>query len=195
VATIEEDIAVLRDFMARCESMHKRRLMQSGDLWTLGQFEMTVNADGQMTTETIAPDEEDYRSFLMDFRFFIMQKEVNLGRVMNILARRLDSPDLLANNQRNQAQRKTALKGSLMALHINETRYTAEDYLDAFINGIYFHGGDPRQRALLGDALREGGPARFFAERIVTNTILEVTKLVTFTYNVTQEALDNDGLR
>ena len=193
---LAEDLADLRWFNEKCQQMLGRRLARDPSFVRLGTFTLEGSVGSGFKARTPAPDEEDYRSFLLDFRFFVAKREpTHLGKILGLLEQRLTSDQLRDANRSNQQQWRQSLRGSVMELHINEARYRAEDYLDAFINGVYFHSADARQRALLDGALAEGGAGRFFAERIVANLVLEVTELVICTRNVAVRAMTDHALR
>jgi hypothetical protein len=99
------------------------------------------NVTKQFTQQSIQPDEEDLRSFLLDFRQFISEDEpIYLSRIFNHCYLYLDNNEL--KNELIKAReewKRLFIKMGAFQLVIDDQKITGEYILDLFLNGFYFH--------------------------------------------------------
>jgi hypothetical protein len=126
-------------FTQRVAELRDRRLVRNGmnTRYTVSWTQVSR----LLTQQTIEPDEEDLRSFLLVFRQFISDREpVFISRAFNDCLRLLDSGDLREQLAQAQEAWRNAFRG-MGALHvtIDGRNLTGEYVLDLWINGYYFH--------------------------------------------------------
>jgi hypothetical protein len=133
------------------------------------------------------PDEEDLRSFLLDFRKLVAPKEpVYVGRVLNAAYRHVSSDDLAARVTEARAGWKRELRGS-MGFVVNDQEIRAETIVDLWINGYYFHDDPDKARRL--EALAQVPLARFHFINAVVGTANLINWLAGFCRIVLREGL------
>lgn len=146
----------LERFVERADRLRHTRLIQNGfsaELsYTFGGYGSSANTiQGRLKQ----PNEDDLKSFLLDFRPFTLQRDsVYLGRVYNRLEQ------CLTNTARRDALRasregwKQGQRHVGIQFFINEQEVTPELAIDLYVNGWYFH-DDPDKRQRL-EALTVG---------------------------------------
>jgi hypothetical protein len=95
------------------------------------------------------PDEDDWRSLLMTFRFFWQAKEPShFGRVVNIIAKHTGDSEVHAYHERLRQMWKSALFRGAMFLHTSDGVVDADAILDLWLNSHYFHSDEEKERTL-----------------------------------------------
>src|SRR5690606_18069607 len=96
---------------------------------------------GQISFGGTQPDEEDFCSFLVTFRQFIMNNEpINANHIFNLAIRRAkDEHRKQQLNQAREAWKETMKRFRGIKLTINGHDFTPSEVLDLWINGFYFH--------------------------------------------------------
>lgn len=136
----------LSTFVERANELTQRRLMTSNEKWSF-KISSDNNSDS-VDFHVGGPDEEDFRSFLLVFRLFILKKDpIFINRIFNDCIRSLPECELRKLFTHAQEEWKKALKGGYMAVIIGNKQITPEYALDLWINGYYFH-NDPEKTQL-----------------------------------------------
>ncbi len=126
-------------FGQRAIELADRRLVRAGM-----NSQLTISWDRAsqlLKYQSLEPDEEDLRSFMLLFRQFISEKEaVFISRALNDCLRFLDSGELKEQLKKAQDAWKSLFhKVGAFRLIINGRKLTGEYVLDLWINGHYFH--------------------------------------------------------
>ena len=135
-------------FVRRVDELYDRRLVRQGM-----KAEFTINwsaASQVMTHQLTQPDEEDLRSFMLEFRQFISEKEpIFVSKIFNDMLRFLQSDTLKGEIAKaKDAWKDSFHKMGAIAVVIDNKDLTAEYLLDLWINGYFFH-NDLEQEAEL----------------------------------------------
>jgi len=185
----DAELDQLRAFVSRATSLLERRLLTSGGLDA--SWSINFNHATGLRFTAAEPDEEDLRSFMLDFRQFTMTGEpVHLGRIMNVLERRLTEVDLRDHLSEIRQQWQQAQRG-VLGLNINDQSYRADRVLDLFVNGYYFH-NDPAKRELLQSF---GQIGQFLARRSFLDLIVDGVRVVAAVRGLILLADDRRALR
>ncbi|MCA2216907.1 hypothetical protein [Jidongwangia harbinensis] len=127
---------VFRLFVERTEKMKRRRIFDDGVPRIA--YKQTVGGSNYRF-ELSAPDEEDYRSFLLDLRpFLLVGDPIHFEYVHNLLAKRLTDKALLADCRHNRKDWDRVKRGH-EAFNINGVSYEAIDFFQAVAYGDIFH--------------------------------------------------------
>lgn len=166
-------------FLRRVEELHGTRLVRSGELRS--SLNLSAARDQPLSLTTHNPDEDDLRSFLLTFRQFISKSEpIELGKIANLLFRRLTGDEPRTHLANARARYHKELRMGAMAFVLNDERMTPEEVLDLWINGRYFH-NDSRKAAAI-DALDP--MSRVFVRHLFLDVLVEATRYVIFLANV-----------
>jgi len=127
---------VFRLFIERAERMASRRIFIGGVPKV--SYKMTLGG-ARYKFELTAPDEEDFRSFLLDLRPFLMEKEsINFNRVAADLHRRLADEHMRADCVHNRDGWKRVMKGEEI-FDIDGVKYEAKDLFFMVAYSELFH--------------------------------------------------------
>jgi hypothetical protein len=126
-------------FTYRARASSDRRLVREGMGWT-----STISWDHVSQQLRIRPpevDEEDLRSFLLDFRHFISEREpVFINRIFNDCLRFLKSDELKTEIRKAKDEwEQVFVKSKAFPLIVNGRKITPAYILDLWIDGYYFH--------------------------------------------------------
>jgi hypothetical protein len=175
-------------FVKRADELLSRRLVTSGGLDA--SFNLSFSQQTPLQLQTIQPDEEDLRSFLMTFRLFISNDEATfVERISNLLWLRLEGDRVRANLVAARDRWQASVKTGPMAVVINDQGFSPAKILDLWINGHYFH-TDKRKAA---DLERLDPMSTVLTRYVLMDHLVEGTKYVVFLANVILGAL-SEGL-
>jgi len=134
----EKEIQKLRVFLYRAQELKKRRLFKDG----YPKHFLEVYIGKSIGYKTIFPDEDDFRSMLIDFRTFLLQKEPNhFNSVCNLLYTKLESNELKKQIAEIRASYKTTLEQSYIGYTFIDKEFNPEDNLDYWLHELLFHTG------------------------------------------------------
>jgi hypothetical protein len=127
-------------FLQQADHLSKRRLMKSGL-----DTNLAITAGGGPPTVTWKrPDEEDFRSFLVDLRPFIADGEpVFLDRIYNLIERHVTDPQLREEARQSRKILGNARDGS--DLYLDDR--TPAQIADAYIDGTFHVDPAARKRS------------------------------------------------
>ena len=180
-------IEQLRLFRYRAAELSRRRLIREGL-----SVNFTVKWDRMkgLRYEATRPDQEDLRSFLLDFRHFVSQKEpVYLPKVYNLCHRGLSSDGLKQEIIKARASWKEALRHNGINVIIRGKRYPPEHVCDLWVNGVYFHSDLEKRRELEALHLDQ----QFLLRHYFHMFLAEATRNILFVGNVVSMGL-REGL-
>ncbi len=167
--------------------MKKRRTFSDGV--PAIKYAMTLGGPSY-TFDMATPDEEDYRSFLLDLRPFLLQQEpVYFERVSADLHRRLTDERMRDDCARNRADWKRTLSGPEV-FDVNGRVYKAIDLFEMVAYSDLFHLDDSRRRelALLPRTLQD------VARYNVYSFGLNAARVISPQANLISQALEADAL-
>ena len=183
-----EVIEDLRDFVGHAQQMLSRPLLTNDGLQ--GGFSMSFDHTTGLQFSAPEPNEEHFRSFMLDFRPFTARKErIYLGRVINLLDRHLTDTELRESLRELQAQWKRAQRG-VLGLSIDAKDYAADDVLNLFVNGYYFH-HDREKRAVV-ESFGEIG--KWLARRNFIDLVVDGVRVVAYLRNIILDAFARSAL-
>jgi hypothetical protein len=164
----EPAVETLRRFVHNVEQLQTRRLLRDADLRS--DLSLDWAEGGPLRVRHHEPDEEDLRSYLVDFRKFMAEREpVFLARVLSVARRHVTSDEIVAQLAAARSRWKEALKKGDFEIVVNEEQLRPETIMDLWIDGYYFH-DDPEKRRKL-DALAMVPTSRwFFIDSVLTAT-------------------------
>jgi hypothetical protein len=159
-------------FVYQVDQLRTRRVLTEKDLRSA--MTMKFEKGRPLTMQYHRPDEEDLRSYLLDFRKFVSPREpVHLNRVLNVAHRHITSDEIVAELAKARADWKKALKSGDVQFFTNEEAYPPERIMDLWINGSYFHDEPDKRRQL--EALSPAGfPHWLFINAVVTTSQLVI---------------------
>lgn len=179
----------LRFVVSQAQQMLNRPLLTSNGLQ--GGFSMSFNHTTGLRFTAPEPDEDHFRSFMLDFRPFTMSGErIHLGRIMNVLEQYLTDTELRDAVRDVRRQWKLAQRG-MVGLVINQRNYTADTVLSLFVNGYYFH-HDSEKRELV-ESFGEIG--KWLARRTFIDMMIDGVRVIAAIRNVILEAFARSALR
>jgi hypothetical protein len=172
-------------FATAVDRMLDRRLVQDGSLSI--NFTLEWQDGGPLQVNVVEPDEEDLRSFLLDFRKFVSKKEaLYVDRVHNELYRAVDDPGLRAELDRAKQLWRSARRRGAIHLVVDDDQFAPEQLLDLWINGRYFHDDDAKQRELA--RLEAAEPMARLARHAMLDLVIEATKYLRFLRDLIRHA-------
>jgi hypothetical protein len=149
-----------------------------------------MNAPGigaPVSMEMHEPDEEDLRSYLLDFRKFTMEREsVFINRVFNVAHQHVTA-DLVVEALKDARREWNREQEGSIGFIVNDQRITAAAVIDLWINGYYFHRDAEKRRRL--EALAQLPLTRFH----FLDAVVSASKVIFFTGQWLKAAL-RDGL-
>jgi hypothetical protein len=136
----------LEAFLERAERMRRLPILVGGGLST--SWSVTFNQTSGVRFSATEPDEESFRSLLVDLRPFTMQKEpVFLNRVHNLLEQTLTDAGLRETLHETRDEWKRAQRGAINVA-MNADTYDAATVFNLWLNGYYFHDDRAKSDAL-----------------------------------------------
>ncbi len=169
-------------FLTRARQLEQTRLIRSKPN---SSWKMHFSEDGTMTITTEEPDEEDLRSYLMILRQFVLQKEpIHLGRIHNLLDRRITDDELRGYVTKARDGLKEAARGHGIHFQLNDETISPERVADLWINGEYFH-NDPEKKQELDRLLPH--PVLMMKHQFVT-FVLDLQRVISYTGMIVNHA-------
>ncbi|HDZ01485.1 MAG TPA: hypothetical protein ENH52_08490 [Nitrospirae bacterium] len=136
--------------------------------------------------QSVHPDEEYFRSFLLTFRKFVSEKEpIYLYRIYNICQQYLTNEKDKEYLVKSRNIWKDTLKSSGLKLILNGREMSPEVVTDLWINGYYFHDDIEKVNALNGMLPHE----RMLIKNQFENFIIEAVRVVLHVGNVVTDSL------
>ena len=150
----------LEIFLECVKSLQKRRLVANG--LTQFQFHIEFDKDSQrLVCELQEADQEDFRSFLLTFRKFILNDEpVNVDSVLNICRRfvRAEERELKEVLDEIKVVWGYAYRRGFVQMQRGSLNLTPQYVLDLWVNGHYFH-SDPDKGQKLNELMADDLPS------------------------------------
>ncbi len=138
-------------FIDQVDQLMGTRLIRSGQL--NASFKIHGETNQPVRFVQSVPDEDDFRSFLLGFRKFVLKKEPTF---VNGVANSLLRPGVLRGDELRQVvdtARSSWLwtcKSGPISLIVNDVTYGPEVVLDLYLNGHYFHADEEKRTKLDG---------------------------------------------
>lgn len=176
----------LQLFIEQVEKLRQRRIFADG----LPKLTLHLAVIGESSVRMEIPDQEDFRSFMLDFRRFTLdQEDVHFLRICNILGRDLTDTELQAANSSNRAAWKEAFEGDGEFIY-GASLYRVKDFFNLVVNGRMFH--LDRAKADEFDAL----PTAFqhIAEFAINQLAIECSIVLHLQSNVVRKAFQRQAL-
>ncbi|MGR3310845.1 MAG: hypothetical protein ACUZ77_08715 [Candidatus Brocadiales bacterium] len=140
---------------------------------------------GEILCEINEADQEDLRSFLMAFRKFILNDEpANIDSILNTCLEfvRSDQTELKEVLKQFKTTWKYQYRTGTIQMTSAKLKLTPEYVLDLWLNGDYFHNGDPQKTEQLRTLLRRDVPSvklqLLWSLPILTTTIILIGGLL-----------------
>ena len=174
-------------FVQKVEQLQRLRIFEEGN-WR-SSFTMNWERTKGLTFGVQQPDEELFRSFLLEFRRFVAKGDpLYLGRVFNVAHRNIRSEQLRGRLvEAREHWRNTTRQGNI-ALVWNGKPLPPEEIADLWINGWYFH-DDPRKRKFLTSL---GGWEQWVVRMNFINFVTECARITLYAGQVIHVALAED---
>jgi hypothetical protein len=169
----EPPTETLRRFVDRAEELQTRQIIQDDDLRSSLQIKGEMNQPVAMSHHE--PNEENLRSYLMDFRKFTLKHEpVFINRVLNLAHRHITGEVLVRNLADARRGWKESMTHGDIAFLVNNERLEPEHVLDLWINGYYFH--DDLEKARKLEALSRVPLSRW----LFINVLVKATQILIY---------------
>lgn len=176
----------LRRFVDRAEQLQTRRIIRDDELKTSLQIKGELHRP--VTMNHHEPDEENLRSYLVDFRKFTMSGEsVFMNWVFGVAYRHITSDEFVHHLTEARQKWKLSMTRGDIAFLVNGETLAPEDVLDCWINGYYFHDDPAKARRL--QALSKVPLTRF----LFISALVKATQILLYAANVIKISL-REGL-
>jgi hypothetical protein len=186
VSPAEPATESLRRFVYLADQLQTRRIIRDDELKASLQIKGELNRPIRMNHHE--PDEENLRSYLVDFRKFTMQREpVFMNRVFGIAYRHITSDEFVHHLTEARQQWKLSMTRGDIAFLVNGRTLAPEDVLDCWINGYYFHDDPAKARKL--EALSRVPLTRF----LFIGVLVKATQILIYAANIIKISL-REGL-
>lgn len=182
----------LKDYVGQVEKLRNRRMIKEGGgvKWSL-----TVDRipDLSVSMRWDFPDEEDFRSFLMDFRRFIAPNEpIHFNKVCNTLYKMLrTNNDVREDLIVARRQWRDTLGKNGGGIRFEEQMFSPEEVIDLWLNGYYFH-RDLEKYEQLDKMLSFSLP---FVKAHFANFVIDATRIIIFVGHLTAYAMKHNLLK
>jgi hypothetical protein len=184
--TADPPTETLRRFVYHVDQLQARRIIREEDLRS--SLNINFAKGGPLTVRHHEPDEEDLRSYLLDFRKLVSDREpVFVYRVFKVAHRHVSSDEIVAGLARARAAWRDALQQGDIRFVVNDIDLTPETIMDLWINGWYFHDDVEKRRKL--EALGDVPASRW----LFIDSVVSATKVVLYVGHVLKIAL-REGL-
>jgi hypothetical protein len=184
----------LNYFAQRVEQLQQLRIFDEGN-WR-SSFTLNWDRAKGMTLGAKQPDEELFRSFLLEFRRFITQgprgdQWLWLPRVFNTAHQNITSEQLRGFLVEAREHWTRATRSGDIALVWNDKPMPPAEIADLWINGWYFH-DDPAKRDFLS---RLRGWERWVVRMHFVNFVTECARITCYAGHVIRVALREDQVK
>lgn len=178
-------------FVQKVEQLQGLRIFEEGN-WQ-SSFTLSWERAKGMTLGAKQPDEELFRSFLLDFRRFITQgakgdQRLYLPHVFNVAHQAIRSEELRGRLVEARAEWRKTVEHGNVALVWNGKRLSPEEIADYWINGWYFH-DDAGKREFL---TRLWGWEQWLIRMNFVNFITDCARITLYAGHVIRVALTDD---
>jgi hypothetical protein len=182
----EPSTETLRRFVYHVDQLQTRRIIRDDDLRS--SLQIKGGTHKPLVTNHHEPDEEDLRSYLLDFRKFTMKGEpVFINWVFGIAHRHITGEQIVQYLTEARRGWKESMTRGDIAFVLNGQALQPELVLDLWINGYYFHADPEKARRL--EALSTVPLSRW----LFINVLVTATKLLFYAGHMIKIAL-RDGL-
>lgn len=143
ISFTDEEINKLKVFSSRAQALRNRKLVKDG----LPKVSIQTHVGRRISYEPNFPDEEDFRSLLIEVRTFYLQREPNnFYHVCGILNRRLGEAKLKEHIKHIKKDFEIALQDTSIGIIDNNKQLTSEDILKLWLNAKYFHSNQNKEK-------------------------------------------------
>ncbi|GEM_PF-3661947 len=138
----DEENNCIRLFLKRANELRERRVIKD----KFPGFSLSFKHENEeLKFEENFPDEEDFRSLLLDLRTFVLNDEPNsFYHICNILYKKSNDEQFKEGVSLVRSKFRQALDQSSMIFKCNGVELNPEDILNYWLNGHYFH-SDPEK--------------------------------------------------
>lgn len=184
----------LNYFVQRVEQLQRLRIFDE-DNWR-SSFTLSWDQAKGLRLGAEQPDEELFRSFLLEFRRFITQGPKGdqwlwLPRVFNVAHLNITSEQLRGFLVDARAQWTHTTRRGDIALVWNDKPLPPEEIADLWINGLYFH-DDPGKREFLN---RLWGWEKWVMRWTFVDFVTECARITLYAAHVIEVALREDQVK
>jgi hypothetical protein len=184
------DIEVVETFLKRAQELRERAFLQS---WAGPSLNIKYDHELGLAATSAPHDEEQFRSFLLALRHFLLNGEpTHINLVFNVAERTLTDEDLKQKLRDARDRWREAQRSSIVTFKLGDRILTPDQVTDAWINGYYFH-NDADARIL--EKIAPQALAQPLARFTLENHVLTASQVVLYTANVLNHAKDNGLLR
>ena len=170
-------------FKLRVDELRQTKIVKDG---FNSSITMKYEAEKGLHFQSVHPDEEYFRSFLLTFRKFVSEKEpIYLNRIYNICQQYLTNEKHKEYLVKSRNIWKDALKSSGFKLTLNGKEMSPEVVTDLWINGYYFHDDIEKVNTLNGMLPHE----RMLIKNQFENFIIEAVRVVLYVGNIVTVSL------
>lgn len=182
----EPPTETLRRFVHLADQLQTRKIIEDEELRSSLQIKGELNQPVAMNYHQ--PDEENLRSYLLDFRKFTMEGEpVFMNWVFGVAYRHITGEHLVQHLTQARRQWKESMIRGDIAFLVNGQTLQPERVLDLWINGYYFH--EDREKARKLAAFSNVPLSRW----LFINVLVRATQLLLYSAHLIKIAL-RDGL-
>jgi hypothetical protein len=172
-------------YVKRVQELGDRPIVKEGRL----KYSISGTQDGLSISE---PNEEEWRSFILTFRFFIAQKEPTyFHNVRNTVFRRFRPSVERADRDILESYKffwARTMNGGGLSLKVDEQEISAEEILDVYMNRVYFHND-----SLLDDKLKKYTSLAVPLDKMrLYTTIIDLTEAIFNMAGLIQHGFKND---
>ncbi|MCR4320416.1 MAG: hypothetical protein NUV74_08820 [Candidatus Brocadiaceae bacterium] len=176
-------------FKTRVDELRQTKIVKEGF-----NSSITVKYEAQkgLHFQSVHPNEEYFRSFLLTFRKFVSEKEpIYLNRIYNICQQYLTNEKYKEYLVKSRNIWRESLKSTGFKLTFNGREMSPEVVMDLWINGYYFHDDIEKVNALNGMLQHEKMLVKYQFE----NFIIEAVRVVIYVGNVVTVSLKEGQIK
>jgi len=189
---LDKDVAAqFALFVEKVDGLRSRRLNRSR---FEARISITLSEGKILNQDTHDPDEEDFRSYLLTFRQFILNNShVNLNRIYNLCQQHMKNgkiKQMLAETRRDWKNLNKGVNTPFVFLYEDDRKWTPREVFELWINGLYFH-PEPEKRNML-NAIHEKMKPSF--RLLLIWYVFEASQHIFMVGQAVQKALSNGTL-
>lgn len=182
----DEELNKLKVFLSRAQSLRNRRLVKDG----LPKVSIETHVGRRIGHVTNFPDEEDFRSLLIEIRTFILKKEPNnFDRVCEILNGKLKTHEQEEQFEHIRKTYEEALKETYI-FHLADRQVTDEEILDLWLNAKYFHTVEKMEK-LYNEIMGEPLFAEPHLKYVLISTVFFLTRCILALSEIIEQVLED----